>query len=469
MNSSNGSRGLSVMEASRKTVRIAGGQGMYGDRVEAISTLIDDGADYLILEALAELTLAILAKDRARDNSLGYTRDLGRYMDLALPAVAARGMTVITNAGGINVASAAHTVAQRAEKLGLSGIKIATVEGDELGGWLPELQRCASLRHMENDAPWQPPTSAPLFANVYLGARPIVEALHRGADVVLTGRVADPALFLAPLIHEFGWDWDDYDRIASGIAIGHLSECSAQSTGGNFSGEWWTIPDPTNFAYPVFDCAEDGSGVLRKAAGTGGRINFDTVRHQLLYEVHDPGAYVTPDVIADFGALDVVEVGPDQVHISGAKGRAPTYKAIFAFENGWMGESRVGVSWPDAHAKAQAFAQMFRQRVIRAGLVTTDWHEEFWGVNALHGSTVPPDAAQDAPEVMLRVTWRAADQRTAALVAREMPPIALSGPVWGVTGGRGMLGQPSSQLRLWPTLIDKKLIDDRISVQIKEC
>src|SRR5438105_11565632 len=227
----------------------------------------------------------------------------------------------ITNAGGINPVAAGRAVVGAARSLGVSGVKVATVVGDDVRGRASELG-------LPGDA---------LFASAYLGARPIVEALDAGAQVVITGRVADPSLFLAPLVHELGWAWDDWDRLAAGTVVGHLCECSGQSTGGNFSGEWWTIPEPWKFAYPIAECEPDGTAVLTKAPGTGGRVDFDTVRHQLLYEVHDPAAYVTPDVVADFTSLQLTDVGPDRVRVSGGRGRASTdtYKVLLAWPFGW--------------------------------------------------------------------------------------------------------------------------------------
>jgi hypothetical protein len=289
--------------------------------------------------------------------------------------------------------------------------------------------------------------------------------------VVITGRVADPSLFLAPLVHEFGWALDDWDRLAAGILVGHLCECSGQSTGGNFSGEWWTIAEPWHFAYPIAECEADGSAVLTKALGTGGRVDFDTVRHQLLYEVHDPAAYVTPDVVADFTAARLDDLGDDRVRISGVRGHpaTDTYKALIAHASGWSGESRVAFGWPDAYAKAAAAAAIFKERVAMAGLAPDEWLEEYWGVNALHGGTVPLDAAAEAPEVMLRVAWRTDDRDVAGRIGRELVPLALSAPPWGLTGtGRGMGGSPIQLLGLWPTLVDKTVVDAGVRIDFQE-
>jgi hypothetical protein len=314
------------------------------------------------------------------------------------------------------------------------------------------------------------PDDGIVFGNAYLGARGIAEALDRGAQVVVAGRVADPSLFVGPLVHEFGWAWDDWDRLAAATVVGHLCECSGQSTGGNLSTEWWTVPEPWSFGFPVAHCEADGSAVITKPAGTGGRVDFDTVRHQLLYEVHDPAAYVTPDVVADFTTVELREHGPDRVAITGVRGRpaTATYKVLLATSLGYSGETRVSFGWPDAHAKARATARIFRRRVEAAGLSADEWLEEYWGVNALHGPTVPLDGAE-APEVTLRIAWRCADSATAGRIARQMPALGLSAPPWGLTAtGRTLLGAPSELFTLWPALVDRRLVDEDVEIDIEE-
>ena len=288
---------------------------------------------------------------------------------------------------------------------------------------------------------------------------------------MITGRVADPSLFLAPLAHEFGWSWDDWDRLAAGTVVGHLCECSGQSTGGNFSGDWWTIAEPWKFAYPIAECEPDGTAVLTKAPGTGGRVDFDTVRHQLLYEVHDPAAYVTPDVVADFTSLRLDDLGGDRVRLSGMRGLAATgsYKLLVAYPYGWAAEARVAFGWPDAYAKARAAERIFRERVAMAGLAAEEWTTEYWGVNGLHGPTVPLDNADDAPEVVARMAWRCDDPVTAGRIARELVPLSLSAPPWGFTGmGRGGGGGPTQLLGLWPTLVDRSLVDAGVRIDVVE-
>jgi hypothetical protein len=398
-------------------IRLGGGQGFYGDTPRAVEGLLESGVDYLCLEALAELTLAILQKDRARDETLGYTRDLPRYLAASLPTVVDGRTKVVTNAGGINPTAAAHAAKETAKALGLSGFKVATVLGDDLMTRLDSLpgDTSSGLSNMETGEPFSALPGAPLFASAYLGAFPIAQALAEGADVGITGRVADAALFLGPLIHEHGWAKDDWDRLSAGILVGHLLECSGQVAGGNFPGEWWTIPEPWNLPYPIADVTADGTAVISKPA-------------------------------------------------------TDTYKALLAYHAGWAGETRVAFSWPDAPEKAKATAAILAKRVEMAGIEVREWCFEYWGVNALGGATVPPLAnGVEPPECVLRAAWRCDDERSARAVGRELVPLALSAPPAGLTGmGRGMAGASSELLGLWPTLVDKSLVDPSVTVTVEE-
>ena len=455
-------------------VRLGGGQGFYGDSPRSVEGLLAEGVDYLCLEALAELTLAILQKDRARDESLGYTRDLPRYLAASLPAVIDGRTKVITNAGGINPAAAAHAAKETAKQMGLSGLRIATVLGDDLMTRLDPFQRETStgLANMDTGEPFDALPSPPLFASAYLGAFPIAEALAQDADVVITGRVADAALFLGPLIFEHGWTPDDWDHLAAGILVGHLLECSGQVAGGNFSGEWWTIPEPWKLPYPIAEVTADGAAVITKPKASGGRVDIDTVRHQLLYEVHDPASYFSPDVVADFTSARFEDLGADRVRVDRVRGKpaTATYKALLAYHAGWAGETRVAFSWPDAQEKAKVTAAILAKRVEMAGIDVREWCFEWWGVNALGGPTVPPRAAGDEPpECVLRAAWRCDDERAARAVGRELVPLTLSAPPAGLTGmGRGMAGASTELLGIWPTLVDKALVDPGVTVTVEE-
>lgn len=456
-----------------RAVVVAGGQGFYGDTPTAVDALLAEGVDYLCLEALAELTLAILQKDRQRDEARGYTRDLPSYLARALPFVVEGRTKVVTNAGGINPTAAARAAIDTARSLGISGIRIATVFGDDLLGRLDVLRgEGEPLAHLDTGEPFSRVPEPPLFASAYLGARGIAGALAQGADIVITGRVADASLFLGPLAHEHGWAWDDWDRLAAGILVGHLLECSGQSLGGNYSGEWWTIPHPWDLPYPIARVEPDGSATITKPAGSGGRVTTDTLRHQLLYEVHDPARYVAPEVVADFTSARFEDLPADRVRITGVRG-APatgTYKVLLAYHAGWSGETRVAFSWPDAYEKAKVTAAILVKRVEMAGLAVDEWCVEYWGVDALGGPTVPrPATGCEPPECVLRVAWRCGDQRTAALVGRELVPLTLSAPPAGMTGaGRGAGTGATELLGIWPTLVRKDLVDPGVKIVVEE-
>jgi hypothetical protein len=453
---------------AKATVRIAGGQGFYGDTPRSVEGLLAEGIDYLCLEALAELTLAILQKDRQKDEARGYTKDLPAYLAAALPEVAAGRTKIITNAGGINPTGAARAAIETAKQMGMHGLKIATVLGDDLMPRIDDLARHSALAHLDSGTAFSEFPQPALFAAAYLGARPIVDALDQGADIVITGRCADAALFLAPLVHEHGWAWDDWDRLAAGTLVGHLLECSGQTAGGNLSRDWWTVPHPWDLPYPIAEVDADGVAVISKPKASGGRVSFDTVRHQLLYEVHDPQRYLSPDVVADFTSATFHDEGDDRVRISGVRGTpaTDTYKTLLAHHVGWAGEARVAFSWPEAREKATAAAAIFAQRVASSGLSVDEWCVELWGVDALGGPTVPATDAEPA-EVVARVAWRCADQLTAGLVGREMVPLTLGAPPAGMTGmGRGA-ARPTELLGIWPTLVEKSLVDDHVVVALE--
>jgi hypothetical protein len=440
------------------TIRLGGGQGFYGDGHEPVADVLEAGVDYMVCEALAELTLAILQKDRQRDESLGYTRDLPLYLHAALPFILDGRTKFITNAGGINPIAAGRAAIAAAKAAGATGLKVATVVGDDVrpldgagGGPGPKLPEDT------------------LFANAYLGARPIVDALEQGADVVITGRVADASLFLAPLVHEFGWAWDDWDRLAAGVVVGHLLECSGQVAGGNYSGAWWENPNPLRVGFPIAECSDDGSAVITKPEQAGGFVTFDTVREQLLYEVHDPANYLNPDVVADFTSLTLTDEGGDRVRVSGTRGRlAPsTYKGLVCTPAGWAGEARIAYSWPDAEAKARAALAFVRAKAEQRGIAVEEWCEEYFGAGAYWGGR--GDSACEPPEVIGRLAWRCADPDSAAAVARSIGVLGLSGPptITGTGRGRGD-GKPSQLLAVEPFLIDKAVVDAQVRVDVEE-
>ncbi len=452
-----------------KSVRIAGGLGFYGDSWRPIKTSIERGnVQYVASDHLAELTLAILQKDRQRDPTLGYTRDLAPMLLDLLPIAIPRGVKFVLNAGGLNPMAAREILLGTLKKFGMK-LKVGVVLGDSVLERLDELQEVGvSLAHMDTGADITTVRDRLLFASAYLGARPLVEALDAGADIVLTGRVADAALFLAPMMHELGWRWDDWDKLAQGIVVGHLLECSGQATGGNFGGDWRSIPNLAHIGYPIAEVWENGDAVISKAPGTGGRVNFDTLREQLLYEVHDPRHYMTPDVDVDMTTLRMEEIGLDEVRVTGAKGRpAPEMlKIVAGYEDGVMGQAMLGYAWPDALAKAQLAAEIIQQQMIEVGLKTEEIVIEYIGYDSIHGPLADPTHAKDLNEVYLRIAVRCTDKKEAAKIGRLFPPLALSGPPF--IGGAGGMIEPRSLLGIWPTLAPRTVIEEYIRVSVEE-
>ncbi len=351
-----------------KTIRVGAGLGFYGDSWRPVRASIErGGVQYIASDHLSELTLAILQKDRQKDPSAGYARDGVPMLAELWPLAAKHGVKFVLNAGGLNPEGARQAIAKAFRDKGWKA-KIATVTGDSVLERIDELRAAGEpLAHMDTGADIAGVRDRMLFASAYLGAQPIAQALSQGADIVLTGRVADAALTLGPLAYEFGWQWDDWDRMAAGLTLGHLLECSGQGSGGNFgsAGEWAKVPDYAHLGYPIAEVSEDGSALFTKPPGTGGLVSFDTIRQQLLYEVHNPHAYFSPDVVLDMGTLKFEDEGDDRVRISGASGapRPKTLKIVAGYQDGWMGTGMIGFAWPEAYAKCEKSAQIIQTLV----------------------------------------------------------------------------------------------------------
>ena len=449
-----------------RSIRIAGGYGFYGDLLAPVrSTLERAQVQYVCSDHLAELTLAILQKDRLKDPALGYARDTVSMIASLWPLAKEKGVRFISNGGGLNPSGAAAALRAELEKRGLHA-RIGVVEGDALAERLDELRAAGeSLDHMDTGASIDTVRERLLFANAYLGARPIVEALEEGAQVVIAGRVADAAVFLAPLVHEHQWGWDDWDRLAQGLAVGHLLECSAQVTGGNFGGDWEKVPDFAHIGYAIAEVGESGEFTLTKAPGTGGLVSFDTVREQLLYEVHDPHNYVSPDVVLDLSPIRIVDEGRNEVRVSGATGkpRPEKLKVVAGYEDGYMGVATLGYSWPGALRKARAAAQSMKTVLAENGVKYDELHVSYMGYDALLGPLADESGAEDLNEVFLRMAIRTRDKRTAEGFGRYFPWIGLGGPpfvtVTGLTPARQLLG-------IWPTLVRRDLVEPKVTVRM---
>ena len=441
-------------------IRIANGQGFWGDWLEAPVRLIEQGPiDYLILDYLAEVTMSILQKQKEGDPKLGYARDFPPLMGRVARLLKERGVKVVANAGGVNPAACAEEVRRLAP-----GLKVAVVLGDDVYGRIGEfLDAGVEMRSMDTGEPLSTIRDRILSANAYIGAFPLAEALATGADVVIAGRCTDTALALAPMLQRFGWGPEDWNRLAAGTIAGHIVECGAQCTGGNCQVDWQSIPDMANIGYPIVEAEPDGSFTITKHAGTGGRVSVDTVKEQLLYELGDPKMYITPDCIADFTSICLKDDGPNRVRVSGIQGgpRTPTLKVSISYAYGWKAIGTLVYSAPQAYDKARAADLIVRQRLRALGLNFEEIYTEYFGVNACHGPVAV--RAANPPEVQLRIGVRGQDRKAVDRFTRELIPLVLNGPPTGTGFGEGR--PPVREVvAYWPALIPRESI--RTSVEV---
>jgi hypothetical protein len=449
-----------------RIVRIAAGQGFWGDWLEAPRRQVEGGPiDYLMLDYLAEVTMSILQKQMQRDPLAGYARDFITQMEGVLPTALERGVRVVANAGGVNPRGCADALLEMARGLAHHDrLRVGVVTGDDL---LPRLDELIAgghqLAHMETGAPLSSVRERVLSANAYVGAAPIIDALGQGANVVVTGRCTDTALILAPLMHEFKWPANDWNRLASGIVAGHIVECGAQSTGGNCAYDWSSIPNLENVGFPIVEVAEDGSFVVTKHAGTGGRVDVHGVTEQLVYEMGDPKQYITPDVIADFTTIEISGDGNNRVRVFGVHGEPPTdkLKVSIAYRDGYKAVGTLVYAWPDALAKAKEADRIIRARLTQLGLTFDLIYTEYVGATATHGplATIP----EELPEVQLRIGVRGNDRKAIERFTREIAPLVLTGPphVTGYAGGRPKVEEV---VAYWPALVDKSVISPSVSI-----
>ncbi|HJP87090.1 MAG TPA: acyclic terpene utilization AtuA family protein [Gemmatimonadaceae bacterium] len=448
-----------------KIVRVGAGQGFWGDDIDAPRRQVEGGQlDYLMLDYLAEVTMSILQKQKERDPSLGYARDFVGAMESVMPAVTERGVKVIANAGGVNPPSCAAAVKSVADKAGAKGkVRIGVVTGDDLLSRIDDLiANGQTLSNMDTGEPLSTVRDRVLSANAYIGSEPIVEALAKGANVVITGRSTDTALTMAPIRHEFGWGATQWDQLAAGIVAGHIIECGAQCSGGNCLYDWQSIPDLANVGYPIVEACADGTFVVTKHPSTGGRVSVRTITEQLVYEMGDPHSYITPDVIADFTTIKLSDAGPDRVRVFGIKGRPPTdkLKVSIAYRAGFKAVGTLVYAWPDALDKAKLADRVLRERLDRLGLRFDRVLTEFVGANATHGPLAGDQ--HDAPEVQLRVGVRG-EKAAVERFTREIAPLVLNGPpsVTGFAGGRPKVEEI---VAYWPALIDKSVVKTSVEI-----
>jgi hypothetical protein len=448
-------------------IRIANGQGFWGDSLEAPLEQVRRGpVDYLTLDYLAEVTMSILQKQRSRDPHTGYARDFPQFIRTAARDLVHQNVRVIANAGGVNPDACREGVRAALAKSGVaSNVRIGIVKGDDI---LPQLDELIAsgieMNSLDTGAPLTSVRDRVQSANVYLGAGPMVEALAAGAHIVITGRCSDPAMSMAAEIFEFGWAWDDYRRLASAAVAGHVIECGAQATGGNCQVDWESMPDYANIGYPILAAEPDGTFVVTKHEGTGGRVTVPGVTEQLLYEIGDPRSFLTPDVTADFTTIRLEQQSADRVRFSGIQGRAPTdfYKVSISYSAGYKAVGTMLYGWPDAHQKAQVADRVLRERLCRIGLRFDAIHTEFVGAGAAHGQRLSGTIPADVPEVLLRVGVRSQDAAAVDRFAKEIAPLALNGPpVVTYVGGRPKVEEV---VAFWPALIPKIAVKPQVSV-----
>jgi len=441
-------------------IRIANGQGFWGDWLEAPVRLVEQGPiDYLALDYLAEITMSILQKQKEADPNLGYARDFPPLIARIERRLRERAIKVIANAGGVNPVACAREVRRVAPSL-----KVAVVLGDDVFGRLDEFLAAGNaMKNMDTGEPLSTVRDRILSANAYIGAFPLAEALAAGADVVIAGRCTDTALSLAPMIQRFGWKMDEWDKLAAGTIAGHIVECGAQCTGGNCQVDWQSIPDMANIGYPIIEADHDGRFSITKHEGTGGRVSADIVKEQLLYELGDPKNYIGPDCVADFTSIQLKDAGPNRVQVWGIRGaaRPEMLKLSIAYSYGWKAIGTLVYSAPQALEKSKAADRIVRERLQQLGLKFEDIYTEFFGVNACHGPVAVPNP--DPPEVQLRIGVRGQDRKAVDRFTRELIPLVLSGPPAGTGFGDGR--PPVREVvAYWPALIPRELIQTSVEV-----
>ena len=413
-----------------RTIRIGSGAGYSGDRIEPAIELAEKGdIQYLVFECLGERTVALAQQARMKNPDSGYDPLLEERMRAVLPLCAAKGIKIVTNMGAANPEAAARKIADIAKSLGLSALKIAAIVGDDVldackDGDLPIMEFDGTIRQLGNRL---------LSANAYLGAEPMAQALTAGADIVITGRASDPALFLAPMIHAFGWAMDDWNLLGQGTVAGHLLECAGQVTGGYFADPGYKdVADLARLGFPIGEVGEDGSLVITKVAGSGGAVTAQTCKEQLLYEVHDPTKYFQPDVVADFSQVKVEEIGPDRVRVSGGRGaqRTDTLKVSVGYVDGHIGEGQISYAGPGALARGRLALEIVRERLKLTNVAASEWRFELVGVDSLHGPEVSARAGEPY-EVRVRVSGRTESLREAVRIGNEVETLYTNGPAAG--------------------------------------
>jgi hypothetical protein len=450
-----------------RTLRIGNGSAYWGDMLDPAVELAERGnLDYLGLDHLAELTLAILQRMKAKNPNDGYIPDLIPWTETLLPLTRAHGVRMITNAGGANPEAGGRRVVELARRLGFDGLRVGIVAGDSIFDSLDVLARDGvTFTNMDTGEEGLGRIRQDIVAaNAYIGSDQVVQALQGGADIVVTGRISDSALTVAPIMHEFGWTGAEgrWDRIGAAITVGHIIECACFCTGGG-SCQWREAVEPWHIGFPIAEFGDDATAVITKVPGSGGVVNQWTVKEQLTYEVTDPTHYVMPDGIADFSDLRLEEVGADRVRVTGMRGkpRPDTLKVCIGYRDGFIAEGLLLYSWPDALAKARRSEEIVRRRLAALGVAPVELRFDYVGVNALHGPTAPA-AGDEVNEVGLRVAAKVRTPDEADVVRREATHLWTLG---GAGTAFGVPFRPRPVVSLWPTLVPRDAVKTTVSVE----
>lgn len=450
----------------KEFIRIAAGQGFWGDLIDAPVHQASKGPiDYLMMDYLAEVTMSILQKQKIKNPSFGYARDIPPLMERLLPILDEKRFKVITNGGGVNPIACRDAVFEVAKKLGIKNLKIAVVLGDNILDRVDELVKSGiTLNNMETNESILLVKDKLLSANVYFGAKPVVEALQHGADIIITGRVTDTGLTLAPMIHEFNWKWNDWNKLSAGTIAGHIIECGGQASGGNFLGDWENVPDLARIGFPIVEAYPDSTFYITKHENTGGLVSVETVSEQLVYEIGNPKEYITPDCVADFTSIHLEQSGINKVKVFGIEGRPATdfYKVSMSYDDGYSAFSTLTYSAPDALKKAEASDKILRTRLDDLGLKFEEIRTEYLGYNSCHGPLVKE--RNDLSEVVLRIGVRAKEKATIERFSKEIAPLILTGPP-SVTGFAGGRPKASDVVAYWPALIPKSAVSSQVIVE----
>ncbi|MEX2117046.1 MAG: acyclic terpene utilization AtuA family protein [Bacteroidota bacterium] len=449
----------------KESIRIASGQGFWGDLLTAPKSQVTEGpVDYLMMDYLAEVTMSIMQKQKNKDPKLGYARDLVSVLKDLLPICVDRNIRVITNGGGVNPLACSEAIAETARGLGIRGMKVGVVLGDDILEQIGLVQSMGhELKNMETGEPVSLVRDRLQSANVYFGAGPIVEALRQGANIVVTGRTTDTGLTLAPMMFEFNWSPEDWDRLAAGTVAGHILECGGQASGGNFSADWRSVPDLAHIGFPIAEAYPDGRIVITKHESLGGLVSLQTVKEQLLYEIGNPKEYITPDCVADFTTIHLTQEGSNRVRLDGVKGKPATqfYKVSMSYLDGYTAFGTLTYSWPDAFEKAKKADEILRIRLKDLRIPFEEIRTEYLGVNSSHGPIAPP--VDDPNEVVLRVGVRSQDRAAVERFGKEIAPLILTGPP-SVTGFAGGRPRASEVISYWPALLAKQAVKPIVKI-----